>query len=472
MNDQRVLIFTILFILLPGCTTYHRPTISAPKSTRSGVKFIQRSHDLSQMKWWNKMHDPVLNHLIQEALVRNNQILNARANVLQAQAKLKEAHFAWVPTLDMKGNGFTGGGWDSQVTPQGPLAQNPIFTRTGSIHFRGYYAGFIPKYSLNILANMSQDKFAQASLDMQQATYQSTRLSIISQVSGSYFMLLGQKAQLALQQQQIHDLKEMRRLEWTRFKDGASDLSTITSLDQQIGKNEANLSGIKNSIAQTENALQILLNRNPGPIETHKTVDRFSVKGLIPPNLPSAVLKNRPDVMMAEANLKMSSADLGTAYSNFFPTISLTSLLGGASFQLSHLLKLSTGLWVAQAAASMPVLNGANYEQIQAAKAAYQATYFSYVQTLRSAFADVDNSLTNLQTANEAYHYQVKAVQAAEKAQALAMNRYRAGAKDYRDVVNAKLNVDAAKLDLILAKMQQLDAIVGVYQAVAGGYRT
>jgi multidrug efflux system outer membrane protein len=245
----------------------------------------------------------------------------------------------------------------------------------------------------------------------------------------------------------------------------------VTSLRQQIATAEAGLPPIENSIAQVENALQVLTNKNPGPIVKHGNIRYLSVQGLIPTHLSSVVLKNRPDLMMSVENLNMTKANIGIAYANFFPTIPLTGILGATSFELAHLLKLTTGLWVAEAAASMPLLNGANYEQIKVAKAGYNAAYFTYVQTLKSAFADVDNSLTNQQKMNAVYAYQEKALQAAESAYGLAQARYKAGGKDYREVLNARVNVDSAMLSLTLAKMQQLDGIVTVYQALAGGYQ-
>ncbi len=473
MNHIGKIIPSLSTILLLGCSaspSYMHAEITAPQSTRNGTHIIQNQHDLSQLQWWKKMHDPVLNRLIEDALSHNNQIKTAQANTLQAQAKLRAAQFAWVPTLNATGSGFSGGTWDNDVTPKGILATSRALSNQGNMHFRGYYSGFVPSYSLNIMQNINNDKLAKASLDMQSAVYDSTRLSIISQVSGAYFMLLGHKAQKRDQLQLIHDLKKNRQLEEERYKDGASDLSTVTQTDKQISNAEASLASIDNSISQVENAIQVLINHNPGPIHTHQSINKLSIKGMIPPNLPSSVLKNRPDMVMAEENLKISKANLGLAYSQFFPTISLTGLLGGASAELSHLLSLSTGLWVAQVAGSMPLLNGAAYEQINAAKENTKAAYYSYLQTVRTVFSDVDNALTNQQRMNDAYHHQLNALKASRTTYSLVLERYKAGAKDYREVMNAKLSIDNAKQDLNLAKMQQLDSIVQVYQALAGGY--
>ena len=466
------IIFIILFF--SSCSPVHHPTASnlaPPKATRHGIPIIHERHDFSQVRWWEKMHDPALNRLIRATLTKNYQLKNAKANLIQARAKLQEAHYAWLPTLNLDANGFVGGGWDSNTHPQGPLALTPALSKITNIHFRGYYTGFTPQYSINLLHNIQNNKFAKASLNVQRATYQSVKLSLIGQMAGSYFMLIGQRQQLHQQQETIHDLKILKHLETIRYHDGASDLSTVLSIDKKIANNEANLRATESSLAEVENAIQLLLNHNPNKIITHQKLNQISIKGLIPSHLPSAVLRNRPDMMMSAANLRMTEANLGLAYSNFFPTISVTGLLGVASFELSHLISVGTNLWLAQAAASVPALNGVTYAQIKEAKAGYYAAYYSYLQTIKSVFSDVDNSLTAQDKNNAAYEAQLKAYHAAKKSYDLMQTRYEAGAKDYRDLINEKINFDAAAIDLTLAKMQQLDSMVTVYQALAGGYK-
>lgn len=463
-------IFTSLY--MASCATPPKEIqqpLAPPQVMRSGAHVTATAQDTRIEKWWQRFHDPVLNDLVEQALACNNQMQGAKANILQAQAKLKEAYFAWIPTLGLGANGFVGGGWDTSTTLQGPLAHTVTGAKLGNIHFQGYFAGFVPTYSLNILANIQNDRLQQASLDMQRASYASTRLSIINQVVGSYIMLLGQRAELETEKQYLRDLRKMRDLEAIRFHDGASDRSTLDSLDQNIANYEANMTSLRNSIAQLENAIQVLINRNPGPISTSHAFWHIRIDTLIPKTVPSSALQCRPDILMAQANLDMAKANVGIAYSNFFPKISLKLPVGGASFELRDLLKLHTGLWVAEALASMPILDGGHYQQIVEAKEGQYAAYFSYVNTLRSAFGDVDNSLTNAYQTQQAYKAQDRALRAADGAYHLGVLRYQTGAKDYRDVINAKLNRDTAKLNAIVAKMQALDGVVSVYQSLGAG---
>lgn len=459
-----------------GCAifspSYEKPALDEPMQMRNGMQVESSNSDFSQLQWWKKINDPVLNQLISTALANNNQIQIAQGNIMQAQAKLTAAKYAWIPTLNAGGGGFTGNSWATTFTPQGSLAgiQGMPNGNVANMGFNGLYGSFIPSYSFNVFANINQEKLAKASLDMQKASYNATRLAIISQVTGSYFMLLGQRKQLALQEQMIADRIELRRLQMVAVKNGAADMSQISLTDQQIAAAQAQIPAIKNAISQTENALQVLLNQNPGPIISNGDIDKLNIEGVVPANLPSAVLKNRPDILMAEDNLRIANANIGLANSMFFPTISLTGFIGGASEALQNLFSLGTGFWVAQAAASMPILNASSFEQVKAAKGGYYVAYYNYMQTVKTAFSDVDNSLTNKQNMDLAYNATKKSHDAAQDYYNLSQVKYKVGARDLNDVVNAKINLDTSAQNLNQARLQQLDAIVMVYQSLAGGY--
>ena len=472
MKPQLILL-NVVAMLLGGCCktcVMHQEKVIYPERTRSGMQYVNDKADLSRIAWWKKLHDPELDAFIAQALSCNDEIKRSYATIEQAQAQLKAAQYAWIPTLDGTASGFAGRTFDSHVTPKGRLTNNPLFTNFSNVKFRGYYTGFVPSYSFNILNNISNIRSANASLAVSQAQAQSTRLGIISQISGTYFMLLSQREQLAVEKALSNDLKKLRQLEQVRFQKGASDIETITSIDQQIAQEETKIPQIENIVAQSENTIHLLLNQNPGPVVTHRTLLSLNVNHLIPRALPSSVLKNRPDIMIAVNNVNIAYAQLGVAYSVFFPTISLTSLVGDASVDLTNLLKLSTNVWLAQASGAMKLFNVSAYQNIKSAKAEVKTTYYDYLYTLRSAFADVDNNLTNEQKNRLSYVQTHKGYMAAKRAYATALAQYKAGAKDYRTVLNAKINLDQSKLTLVQEKAQLLDSIVQVYSAVAGGY--
>ncbi|WP_172468404.1 TolC family protein [Legionella gratiana] len=468
----KIILLYLCAILLGSCckNCIVQEKVTYPKSTRSGIKYVNDTTFLSQLAWWKKLHDPQLDQLMYQALASNYQIKSSYATIEQAQAQLKAAQYAWIPTLDGTANGFAGRAWNSHITPQGHLVRDPFVSSLSNLRFKGYHTGFVPEYTFNVLNNINNIKSAKASLELQKALTQATKLGIISQMSGAYFMLLSQREQLAMEKALCRDLKKLRHLEQVRFQKGASDLELVTNLDQQLAYEETKIPQIESVIAQSENAIHLLLNGNPGPISTNRTLLSLNLDNLIPKQLPSSVLKNRPDIMIALNNVKIASSQIGVAYSVFFPTISLTGLVGNASIDLTHLLKLSTNLWIAQAAASMKIFNASSYQNIKSAKANFKATYYDYLETLHAAFADVDNALMAEQKNRLSYLQAYRGYLAAKEGYALALAQYKSGAKDYRNVVNAMINLDRSKLSVVQEKAQLLDSIIQVYNAVAGGY--
>ncbi|TXI99898.1 MAG: TolC family protein [Neisseriales bacterium] len=469
--------YLYLTTFLGGCAIFHGqnqpPKIDYPTTTSSGVQFESAESDFSQLQWWRKFNDPVLDNLIQEVLANNNEIQISVGQIMEAQAKLKAAQYAWIPTLNASATGFAGNSWATNLTPQGSLAANNTFP-SGAVansDFSGFMGGFMPSYSFNVFQNISQSKLAQASVDVQKANYNNMKLSIIGQTAGSYFMLLGQNKQLSLQKEMVKDLEDLKQAMLIKYQNGGIDYSEIALVDQQIDSYQSKIPLIENSIIQTNNALAVLLNKNPGTmVKNIIDIDRLPTEKIIPVNLPSAVLRNRPDMIIAENNLKMADANIDLAYSVFFPTISLTGNIGGASMALTNLFSMGTGFWTAMAAANMPILNASSFEQIKAAKGGYYVSYYNYMQTVKSAFANVDNTLSNNQKQNQSYTKMLSSLKNAQTFYNLTLVQYNYGSQDYQNLLGAKVNADLSKLNINQSKMQQLDSIVQVYQAVAGGY--
>ena len=126
---------------------YTAPRLDLPKYARQGVKFESSSTDLAEYYWWEKLGDQQLNALVESALKYNNQILSAKSNMLQAKAKLNQAQFSWIPTLNGDVGGFIGNPFSGSITPQGnsPLA-NSLPRNLNNDYFRGMYGAFMPGY--------------------------------------------------------------------------------------------------------------------------------------------------------------------------------------------------------------------------------------------------------------------------------------------------------------------------------------
>jgi multidrug efflux system outer membrane protein len=454
------------------------PDPDLPRTLRGGTALLPSGRDFGEFAWWKRFADPVLDGLIDRALAANNQIRTAFATVQQAEAQLRAARLAWLPTLATTGGGVAARGFGTTITPRGAAGPGGVAAISDPLSDLGTltagYGGLVPSYSLNIFANLNQTRLAEAALEVRRAAHVAVRLAVIGQVAGGYFNLLAARQQLTLQSQLIEHLESLHALETTRFRSGSNSALPQEQLATRLGDTRASLPGIRDSIARTENALRLLAGQNPGPVETPMGIEArpldFQTDGSVPPSLPSAVLLHRPDIQMAAHNLKLAEAQVGLANSAFFPKISLTGLAGGVSAALSNLLSANTGLWAATAAASLPLLNARKLEEVGAASSGYQSAWYDYLQTVKAALAEVDDRLTSLQQSAARLAYQQAALTTARRAYRIVQARHQAGAVDRRTPLQAQLDLDNAEIALNAAKLQHLTDLVALYQSLAGGY--
>lgn len=182
------------------------------------------------------------------------------------------------------------------------------------------------------------------------------------------------------------------------------------------------------------------------------------------------MLKNRPDVAIAEYQLQIANGNIGVVTSMFFPSINLTGLLGQGSLQLTNLFTAGGDIWAGELAATMPFLNLGLYSQIDKAKAQYYSAYYNYLQTVRSAFANVDNALASHNNSDKMASIQQISYTKSLDLYNIAQTQYKKGAISYADTLALKLNMDYELAKSNQLKIQQLNNIVNLYQSMGGGY--
>ena len=454
---------------IAGChltdSHYVKPEVNAPLDWNSGQS-NSNAVAMADMAWWKQFNDPVLNNMIEQALANNNNIQVAIGNIEQAQAQLEKAQRAWVPTASVMGGGFTGESFNQSLTPNTTSS-----SATPNMDFHGAFVGFVPSYSLNVFQILKNQEMAKANLKIQKAAKNAVCLTVISQVAGGYFSLLGLKRQLELENKMVQDAIEIRKYTLIQIAQGSASYVDLDRIDQVLYMLSARTPSINGSIVQTQNALQVLMNKNPSTLITHNSFEHIKTDGRIPVNLPSEVLKNRPDIQVSEYAMEASHVKIDLAMSQFFPNILLTSPIARGSFDLNNLFSGSTDFWATQVISSVPVLDLGIYADIKASKASYYSAYYSYIQNVRNAFAQVDDGLSAYESANNVFKRQQKALNAAKNLYQSSVVKYKNGSGSYSGTLNYQLNVLNAELGLNQAKMNQLDSIVNLYQVLGGGYR-
>lgn len=452
----RNLALSTIVIALAGCgifgPNYSKPNITTQSNWNSKDTLAQTTDaNLPATAWWKNMHDTQLNNLIESALANNNDIQIAVGNIISAQGVLEQINYGFIPTLNVSA------GFDNQAIGSQPS---------------GVFLAGAPNYNLNIAQQIRLHQYAKANLATMKAAKDAVRLSIISQVTNAYFILLNQKYQLGIQENLVTDLTKLLELTKAQYKYGLVSLYTLQQYEQQYDKAQAGLPIIQSNIVDAQNTLRYLLNQNPGKLDTETAFLDLPSDGIIPTNTPSTVLRNRPDVQQAEQQLIAANANIGVATTNFFPSISITNDAGLASGQLTSLFTsgATSGFWNVTAQAAMPILSMSTFGQIKQAKGQFYAAYYNYIKTVRGAFKSVADDLAAHQAYTSSLNTQVQYVASNKKAYDLSVSSYEKGLYSYPTVLQNKVNYENSQIVLAQSKLNQLNTIVKLYQDMGGGY--
>ena len=218
-------------------------------------------------------------------------------------------------------------------------------------------------------------------------------LSLVSSVAQSYIQLLGLDEQLAVARRTLAAYAESLRIFELRFAYGQVSQMNVAQARSQYETAAAAIPRLQSQVEQTENALSILLGRNPGPIRRGKAIGELRLPP-VPAGLPSDLLASRPDIRQAEQRLVAANANIGAARALYFPTITLTGAYGFTSSELSDLFRGTSRMWSYAGSVTGPIFTGgAVTSGVRQAEAARKAALLSYEAAIQSAFADVENAL-------------------------------------------------------------------------------
>ena len=242
---------------------------------------------------------------------------------------------------------------------------------------------------------------------------------------------------------------------------------------QVISEYEAAVTAVpaaERAIAQSENALAVLLGRNPGPIPRGKTIDELNLPA-VPAGLPSDLLERRPDIRQAEQNLIAANARIGAARALYYPAISLTGLLGVASASLGNLFSGPARTWNFAGSLSGPIFTGGSIEgTVAQAEAQQKQLLATYERTIQNAFREVDDALVDQIKSRERLAAQGRQVAALRDYARLARLRYEGGYTSYLEVLDAERSLFNVELGYAQTQADLFSSLVNVYKAMGGGW--
>jgi len=459
---MRRLFFLILAVSLTGCMVgpdYRRSAVDTPPAYRYEIKDAQKTANTA---WWQQFGDPVLDDLIAQALANNKDVAIAAANIEQSTGALTQVRSSVFPQVSYGASATRQRRSEQASGLASSSVPNPqeTFQLIAGASWEIDLWGRIRRLSEAARANML------ASVEGRRGVI----LTLVASVAQNYLQLRGLDEQLVITRHNLATYRDSVKLFELQFNYGQVSQLNVEQARTQYETAATTLPQIENQIAQTENAISILLGRNPGPVPRGKSIYEL-VLPTVPAGVPSEVLENRPDILQAEQNLIAANAKIGAARALYFPTISLTGDYGTSSSALRNLFRGPAEIWSYAGSVSGPIFTaGAVSGQVKQAEAAQQAALLTYLSSIQSAFADVEDALVARQKLGDQLDSQGRLVKSSKEYERLARLLYNGGYTPYSTVLQAQQQLFPAELVWAQTRASLFVSLVNIYKAMGGGW--
>ena len=410
------------------------------------------------LKWLDLVQDSVLRQLVDTALQDNRDVRTAVAAIDEFRAQYRATRGALLPELT--GNGEAG-------------RNELVFGTFGAQTFDVYRATADLSWELDLLGRVRRStQAARADLAVRQEDRRALELSLISDVATGYVDLREADRNLEIARRTLTSRQLTLALARQRLDQGLISELDVRQFEAEVASPAASVADFERQVAQQENALSVLVGRNPGAIARGRSLTELAARIPVPAGVPSALLEHRPDVRGAEAALRAATARIGVAEAARLPTFVISGQYGTQSTEFSKWFGSGTKIWQAFAGVSVPLFTQGRPggEEVNVARARAEQARSQYEQTVLVAVREVEDALVGLRTAQDRAAAQQRQVVALRRALELANMRYQNGVSSYLDVLDAQRGLFSAELSLTQAERDQLVAAVQLYKAVGAGW--
>ena len=455
---SRLLPLVLLVPVIAACTLtpdYERPALDVPEDY---VAPVDAGGSIANLDWWQLFQDDQLELLIRTALEENKDLGIALSRIEESRLTVTAVRANQFPFFSLGGL-F---GREKQSREIFPGADsNDRFRVTGDL-----------TYQVDLWGQYSRaTEAARARLLATESAYRTVTISLVSEVAGTYLLLRDLDKRLEVSEQTYKTRVDSLKIIQARFDKGTVPELDVYQAQIEVAVAETAIASFQRRVTQTENALRILLGRNPGPVTRGNSLDTQTFPPAVPTGLPSELLQRRPDVLQAEANLMTATATVGVAEALRYPSISLTGTFGAESTDLSDLNSGDAETWGIGANLFAPIFNSGQLKaQADAARERAQQAALSYEATLQQSFREVEDALVAVRTYNAENDAQTRRAVAARNAARLSRARYDGGVVDYLEVLDTERTLFSAELAQSETLQLYYNSIVGLYLALGGGW--
>jgi multidrug efflux system outer membrane protein len=421
---------------------------------------------LANLKWFEVFHDQKLQDLIRIALVNNYDLRDAVTRVEQARANLGITRSNQFPQMSAQGA--------LEITRLSRDGQFPLSPPFLASQYRTWgEAGLnLLSFEVDIWGRLRRaTEAARANLLNTEENRKAVVSTLVSDVASNYFQLLELDAELAISQRTLET--RVQSLQLTRHQEdyGTATLLDVRQAEQLVDSVAESITSLQQQIQQTENAIALLLGRNPETIPRGLALIEQALPD-VPPGLPSALLERRPDILANEQALIAANADIGVARAAYFPQITLTGIIGSQTTSLANLFSGPTNEWTFVPQITQPIFTAGRLKSgVRLAKAQRDEARVAYERSIATAFREVSDALVAHQWTRAGRVEQEKLVAALQDRKRLAYIRYHGGLDTQLNALDADRDLLQAELSLAQIRYSEIASVVQLYKALGGGWQ-
>ena len=459
---KTVIYMALASVLLSGCKAYHslyddyeRPEVKTDNVVRNPIDdnaYLSSadSTGFGNLPWRSVFTDANLQTIIERTLATNPDLLNAALNIDMAEAQLKAAKLAYLPSV--------------AFAPQGSITHFGTHTKAT----QAYTLPIAASWNVDLFGNLrSQKKAAQVAL-LQTKDYElAVKTGLICNAANLYYTLLMLDKQMEI----VADMQKLTKDTWDMMKLqmelGRTRSTSVQSAEAAYYSVLTQSASLKGQIREVENSLSLLMGE-PAHAITRSTLASQSLPESYAKGVGINMLANRPDVHANEMALAQCFYGVETARSRFYPSITISPT--GAFTNNNGLVNPGKILLSLVGQLTQPIFaNGQLKAGLRVAEAQYKQAYNTWQNSILSAGSEVSNALVQYNSADEKSKLEEKQIEVLKKNVEHTQLLFRQSSSTYLEVISAQQNLLNAEISKVQDDFSKMQAVVNLYYALGGG---
>ncbi|HEY3916446.1 MAG TPA: efflux transporter outer membrane subunit [Stellaceae bacterium] len=449
---------------VPADTAYTAPGL--PTLPSVGTAGVDQHFALGKgvsVEWWGLFQSPALNDVVSQAVAGNRNLAAAHASLDAAHEAVLVAAGGFYPQVD----------FGAAVERQRNNFQAFGLTGFPPKEFNTYSFGPTVSYSFNPMGLTTHQLERQKALeDAQNFELRGAYLTLTGSAVTEAITIASVDAQIKAVNELLADDQQNLKLVQNELTAGAGTQLDVETANSQLATDRTQLPPLRQQLNVAQHALAVLVGKAPGNWQPPDlTLDQLALPPELPVSLPSALARQRPDILAAEAQFHASAAAVGIANAQLYPQFTISAAVQQVFTHPDVVFEPISNMWNIGMNMAAPIFHGGSLRaQKHEAEDTYQATLASYEQTVLSAFGQVADLLDALSHDSEQLNAEEAAYQSADAALRLTRTSYSLGNASLLQVLDVQRQLEQARLGLVRAEAQRYLDSAQLFVALGGGW--